>query len=384
MINYNKIAIIGAGNGGRATAVYMKNRGFTVNLAFRTFNSIKTIYFTKQIRSEGKLKGIFNVDLITPEYSQLLPEDIGVIIYVLPANIHAEVTRKILPYLQNNQIILLTPGRTWGAIEVNTIIQNLRPELRVYVGETQTLPFTSRSVGDTGVDIIKIKARCQYCFYPEKFNHRVATTMFKLFPRLEEVDDIRITSLNNIGAMLHPTGLILNTGTISRQQPLHFYTEGMSKDVVKVVEAVDKERCAIMKKLGMKPLTFLQWASDVYGVREKDFYSTIQRIRSYQNITAPKKMDVRYITEDIPTGLVPLSSIGKYLGIPTPATDALISLGSTILDTDFRSTGRTNENVSLPIHLLSSPDYKPETIIQSSESSQERSEETQLENRNSN
>lgn len=383
MIDYQKVAIIGAGNGGRATAVYLKNRGFTVNLFFRTFEKIKTIYFTKQIRSEGRLKGIYDIDLITPEYSQLLEEDIGVIIYVLPANVHADTTKKIASYLQNNQILLLTPGRTWGAVEVYNILRKLRPELRVYVGETQTLPFTSRAIADTGVDIIEIKAQCEYCFYPEKYNHRVTAPMFKLFPRLVDVDDIRITSLNNIGAMLHPAGLILNSGTISRGQDLHFYTEGMSTEVVKIVEAVDKERCAVMRKLGMKPVTFLQWASNVYGVREKDFYTTFQRIRSYQTITAPKKMDVRYITEDVPTGLVPISSIGKYLGIPTPATDALINLANVFMNTDFRFIGRTNDNVGLSVDLLISSKHEIETDMPINSQTQEL-EETFLKEENSN
>ncbi len=381
MIDYNKVAILGAGNGGRATAVYLKHRGFKVNLGFRTFERIKNIYFTKQIRSEGRLNGIFDIDLITPEYSQLLEEDIGTIIYVLPANVHAEVTRKILPFLQNNQIILLTPGRTWGAIEVFNIIKKLRPEIRVYVGETQTLPFTSRSIEDNGVDIIKIKNQCQYCFYPEKYNHRVSSTIFKLFPRLIEVDDIRITSLNNIGAMLHPTGLLLNTGTISRQQPLHFYTEGMSREVAKIVQAVDNERCSIMEKLGLKPLSFLQWADNVYNVREKDYYTTFQRIKSYETITAPKSMNVRYITEDVPTGLVPISSIGKFLGIPTPATDALINIASALLSTNYRSIGRTIENIGLPKNLLVSSEKDIMQDVEIENIAQEQAEFTLEENK---
>jgi opine dehydrogenase len=367
MIDYNKVAIIGAGNGGRATAVYLKNRGCTVNLAFRTFEKVKTIYFTKQIRSQGRLSGIFDIDLITPEYGQLLEEDVGAIIYVLPANVHADVTKKIIPYLQNNQIILLTPGRTWGAIEVHNIIRRLRPEIRVFVGETQTLPFTSRAIGDNGVDIIEIKAQTKYCFYPEKFNHRISTPMFRLFPRLVEVNDIRITSLNNIGAVLHPAGLILNTGTISRQKDLHFYSEGMSKDVVKIVEAIDKERCTIMRKIGMKPLTFLQWASEVYSVREKDFYTTFQRVRSYQGILAPKTINVRYISEDIPTGLVPLASIGKFLGVPTPAMDALINLANALLGKDFRRTGRTVENVGVSMNQLISGQNEEITVVEPQE-----------------
>ncbi len=360
MIDYNKIAIIGAGNGGRATAAYLKHRGFTINLHFRTFDKVKNLYFTKQLQSQGKLKGIFDIDLVTPEYSQLLEEDVGVIIYVVPANVHGDITRKIAPFLQNSQIILLTPGRTWGAIEVYTTLQKLRPDLRVYVGETQTLPFTSRLLGDNGVDIIDIKTQVQYCFYPEKFNERVTTTIFKLFPRLEDVDDIKITSLNNIGAMLHPAGLLMNTGTISRKEDLFFYSEGMSKEVVKIVEHADKERCAIMEKLGMKPITFMKWADTVYRVREPNYYQTFQRIRSYRNITAPKTMNVRYLWEDVPTGLVPLSSLGKHIGVPTPVIDSLIDLANVILDTDFREKGRSIENIDLPLSVLTVPEISAE------------------------
>lgn len=371
MIDYNKIAIIGAGNGGRATAAYLKHRGFTINLHFRTFNKVKNLYFTKQLQSQGKLKGIFDIDLVTPEYSQLLEEDVGVIIFVVPANVHRDITRKISPYLQNNQIILLTPGRTWGAVEVYTILQELRPELRVYVGETQTLPFTSRLVGDNGVDIIDIKTQVPYCFYPEKFNERVSTTIFKLFPRLEDVDDIKITSLNNIGAMLHPAGLLMNTGTISRKNDLFFYSEGMSEDVVKVVERADKERCALMEKLGMKPMTFMKWADIVYRVRESTYYQTFQKIRSYQNITAPKTMNVRYLWEDVPTGLVPLSSLGKLLGVPTPTIDSLIAIANVILDTDFWEIGRTNKKINLPMSILADSEVSAEAQKISKEISSE-------------
>jgi opine dehydrogenase len=373
MINYNKIAIIGAGNGGRATAAYLKHRGFTINLYFRTFEKIKNLYFTKQLRSEGKLKGIFDIDLVTPEYSQLLEEDVGVIIYVVPANVHGDITRKIAPLLQNNQIILLTPGRTWGAIEVYNILQEMRPDIRVFTGETQTLPFTSRMVGDNAVDIIDIKTQVKYCFYPERYNQRVSTTIFKLFPRLEDVNDIKITSLNNIGAILHPAGLILNAGTVSRRQDLYFYSEGMTKDIVKVIESADKERCAIMEKLGVKAESFTQWASTVYRVKELTYYQTFQKIRSYQNIYAPKKLNIRYLTEDVPTGLVPLASLGELIGVATTTITSLINLANTLLETDFREKGRTLKNVKLPQDILSPEvlsEHRPKIQFSSPEDSQ--------------
>ena len=46
-------------------------------------------------------------------------------------------------------------------------------------------------------------------------------------------------------------------------------------------------------------------------------------------------------------GLVPLASIGKLVGVPTPTMDALITLGSVINETDYRREGRTVERLGL-------------------------------------
>ena len=61
----------------------------------------------------------------------------------------------------------------------------------------------------------------------------------------------------------------------------------------------------------------------------------------------PFSLDVRHLTEDIPYGLVTFSSLGKLFGVPTPYTDAIITLSEGLLDRDFRSIGRTIEDLGL-------------------------------------
>jgi opine dehydrogenase len=61
----------------------------------------------------------------------------------------------------------------------------------------------------------------------------------------------------------------------------------------------------------------------------------------------PRSMNSRLITEDIPYGLVPLASFGRLAGVPTPVMEALITLASTINQTDYRQVGRTVESLGL-------------------------------------
>jgi len=63
-------------------------------------------------------------------------------------------------------------------------------------------------------------------------------------------------------------------------------------------------------------------------------------------------LDVRYLTEDIPTGLVPLSSIGKYISISTPNINSVIVLANTLLNKNFYKSGRTIENYPVLKSLL--------------------------------
>ena len=56
-------------------------------------------------------------------------------------------------------------------------------------------------------------------------------------------------------------------------------------------------------------------------------------------IVEPETLDHRYITEDVPYGLIPISELGRKLGVTTPLIDSFIEIASMIIQKDFRKTG---------------------------------------------
>ncbi len=60
-------------------------------------------------------------------------------------------------------------------------------------------------------------------------------------------------------------------------------------------------------------------------------------------IKGPLSVTSRYFTEDISTGLVLWLNLGKVLNVLTPNIDAIITLGSSLLKTDFYKEGLTLE-----------------------------------------
>ena len=67
----------------------------------------------------------------------------------------------------------------------------------------------------------------------------------------------------------------------------------------------------------------------------------------YKGVMAPSTLDVRYLNEDVPTGLVPMEEIGKLTGAPTPIITSLIDMAEGLTGNDYRRTGRCLANLGL-------------------------------------
>jgi opine dehydrogenase len=98
--------------------------------------------------------------------------------------------------------------------------------------------------------------------------------------------------------------------------------------------------------------TLVGWFDRVYGVHETTLVETCQRLTynsngPYQATGTPKSLDHKFITEDVPTGLIPMSALGAAAGVGTPAIDALIEIVRSMTGKDFAADGRTLERLGL-------------------------------------
>ena len=77
-----------------------------------------------------------------------------------------------------------------------------------------------------------------------------------------------------------------------------------------------------------------------YNVVEDNLFDAIHSNPGYVGIMAPRTTNIRYITEDIPMSLVPISEFGKALGLKTRVIDSLINIADSIFRKDYRKEGR--------------------------------------------
>ncbi|HQE25499.1 MAG TPA: NAD/NADP octopine/nopaline dehydrogenase family protein, partial [Candidatus Atribacteria bacterium] len=219
---------------------------------------------------------------------------------------------------------------------------------KVIIAEAQTFIFASRISGPAQVRIFRIKNSVPVAAIPAHQTVEVVQTLRKALPQFVPEDNVLKTSFNNIGAVFHPTITILNAGRIeSTHGNFDYYIEGVTPSVALILEEVDKERVKVGEALGIRAITAREWLYSAYDAHGRNLFEAIQNNPGYYGIKAPSTIFHRYLTEDIPASLVPISSLGHMLETPTPTIDAMIHLACVLHGRDYRQEGRTVEKLGL-------------------------------------
>jgi opine dehydrogenase len=267
---------------------------------------------------------------------------------VVPATGHRFIAEQIAPHLKDGQIIVLNPGRTGGALEVLRTIRDCGCRANIVVAEAQTFLYASRAMNPAQTKIFRIKNSIPVAALPAHRTPEVVNALRTAFPQFVPGDNVMKTSLDNIGAIFHPAVTVLNAARIeSTNGDFDYYTEGITPAVAMILEAMDRERVQVAEALGFRAMSAREWLYIAYDAAGRTLYEAMRANRGYDGIKAPKTVYHRYISEDIPMSLVPISSLGSLIGVPTPTIDSIILLGSTLHEVDYRQIGRKVESLGL-------------------------------------
>lgn len=340
-------AVIGGGHGGQGMAAYLGYLGHRVNLYNRTLSKVERIKEQGFIKMEGCISGEGNIELVTDNMEEAV-KGTDVIMITLPASAHREIAGLIAPYVTAEQYVVLNPGRTGGALEFQNIIQRHNPMKNICIIEAQTFLFACRVLQEGTVNIMSIKNEVKIAALPAVRTNEFIELIGRIIPEFVEAGSVLETSFNNIGALLHPVPTILNCGRIeSTKGDFRYYIEGITPTVAKVIEEVDYERMRIAYALGAEAISLIEWLGSTYGAYGSTICEALSNVKGYLELKAPSKMDTRYIFEDVPQSLVPISDMGRYLGIGTPTIDSLIQLASIMHGRDYNLLGRKVSDMGL-------------------------------------
>ncbi len=302
-----RIAVLGAGNGGQAIAGYLSLTGHNVSLFDINTQKVDALKKKGGIRLVGCIEGFGKVQSYTDDIAEAM-EDAEVVMVTTVANAHSSIAESIAPYVKDGMVIILNPGRTCGALVFNQTLKTKGVTCRYYLGEAQTLVYACRITENGTVNIIGVKDEVFLAGLPASDTAHIIQVVNKLYSCFRPVPNVLYTSLENIGAMFHPCVCLFNAATIERQEEFWFYRD-MTDQVAQFIEQFDNP--------------------------------------AYYEIKAPGSIFTRQLTEDIPTGVLPIMELGMAAGVNITLMQSMIRIIQSLLGVDFYSSGRSLKNLGL-------------------------------------
>ncbi len=331
-------AVLGGGAGARASAAELALAGWRVRLwdLPEFAGNLTALAADPVLRVTGRTEGVAPLDAV-PEGIGEAVEGADFIVVVTQAQGHAPIAERLAPVIGAEQTIVVMPGSTGGALEMRRIIGEARG-LAPTIAETATLPYAARSEGERGVRVIHHVALVKLAAIPASETGRVIEALRPVFRGLAAAANVLETMLSNGNPVIHPAVMLLNAGLVERSGgEWEFYEEGVTPAAADLIQAVDEERLALGREIGLDLIPEPEMSRRQGYSEHDDYLRAYRNGPGFQNLGGPATLQHRYLTEDVACGLVTMLELGEVFGVALPTMTAVTQLASALLGRDLRA-----------------------------------------------
>ena len=349
-----QITVLGAGAGGTAVAFDCASHGHDVRLFdFEQFpDNIAKIAEQGGINAEGDISGFGAIAYSGHDIDEAL-RDAELIYVVGPAYSTEPFGEAVAGKLSAGQTVIVSPSSCGGALAFKRAAGLPLDDESIRIAETSTLHYAVRLTEPGKIRVfLKLKAGNLLAALPGKHTGDILELISDVYPSMEAAESVMQTSLQNANPIIHPAVTLSNAARIELTGgDFLFYEEGVSDSVGRLIEALDKERIAIGKALGVSILSDPELGMRQGYMLEPNYGSAYREAPGFLGIGAQPQLDHRYLNEDVGYGLVFMSTLGKQVGVATPGIDAIISVASIVMARDYRAEAlRTPESLGVADH----------------------------------
>lgn len=369
------LLVCGGGNGAHVlTGLASSRPGVKVNVlslfadeAERWRNKLADQYFVVQFKEKDGTSDIITSrpNMITNDPQKAVP-GCNLIIFTVPAFAHEGYFKAIAPYIEPNTVIVGLPSQPGFQFQCCDLLGIAGKTCAIVSFES--LPWACR---------IETFGRMVQVLGPKdtlacSIINRGCRSLFPILPTIQYVvgkepkltEAANYLSINLLAdAVVHPP-MMYGTwkdwdGQPMAEKPL-FY-QGLSEFCAEMLDKVSNELVATAKAIHQKypdmDMSDVIHLFDWYKLNYKDSIADMSSLRmamktcsAYNGLCHPMKetpdgkfvpdFHYRYMTEDIPFGMVVFRGIAELAGVATPAMDETLYWGQKILGKEFLVDGK--------------------------------------------
>lgn len=335
-------SFIGMGASGAALAAHACLRGLRIAAWYDSGPAVEAA-----VRQQGGFlySGIFGEGLLPMPPMAQSPGDLArasTIVVSVTADQHEDVARRLAGVLTADHLVVLHCGYLGGSRVFQRSLEAAGCTARPKIVETMNSLHLSGRPSPGRVVARSHKQWLELAGATRGDADVAIRRLGELWPELKVGANALQCGLNNPNSLGHLPVMLGHLGLLNDDHGdltcgvLHF-SEAYSGFVAGIAEAFEKERMAVVRALGLVPLPVDDFDALAYppGTRLEE----VERFGP--------KLQLRYLTEDLPCDLVPVEDLARLVACPTPLTTAMIDLVNAALRCNFRETGRTVEKLGI-------------------------------------
>ncbi|MFK7859229.1 MAG: NAD/NADP octopine/nopaline dehydrogenase family protein [Granulosicoccus sp.] len=334
------VGLAGAGSVAYGTACVLLQNGHRAMLWSPSGERTSELSAGKALVASKSVDGEFT-PAVAADASQLAADN-DVLMLVVPGYAHKRVMDALIPHIRPYHVVIISSHASLGALYMARELASRNLTIPIIAwGTTLT---TGRQLDKCSVLINTVRSQIDFCVLPSSRTEEAQSLCESLFgQRFVAREGLLAISLSNLNPQNH-MGIAL--GNITRMERGESWSQGqnVTPAIGALLEALDLERLAIADELGLSVRTIFEHFHLSFHVPVASISDMNQAMHEQGNGgIGPNTADSRYVTEDVPYGLVVTARLGRLVGKPAPLHEAGIALFSAMYGRDF-----TAENELLP------------------------------------
>lgn len=335
-----RVAIIGAGGIGRGYAAFLASRGHEPVIWSPSGAALADFADGAELTVTGRIAASLPLT-VAGDCAEALSGAQAVIVAV-QANGFKTVLDALAGHLVAGQSVIVSALCSFAALYLHRLLVARGLDLPIAAWATTAL--TARKSGPRGVHISGVRTRLDVATLPRRLSDQGLSICRTLFgDRFEPREDLLAIMLSNLNPPAHMANMLGNLTRAERGEDWPNYGS-ITPGVGRIVEAMDVERLALAAAFGLSVRSIQEHYALSFGVAPGPVGEMAAAVHVKRpELLGPKTLDTRFITEDVPFGLVPLEVLGAIAGVALPLHQSGIALFNAICARDFRA-----ENDLLP------------------------------------
>jgi opine dehydrogenase len=335
-----RVAIIGSGGIARGYAAFRAQAGHEPVLWSPSGAALRDFAGNAPLEVGGRIEASLPLR-VAADCAEAVARAEAVIVAVA-ANGFRTALEGLAGELRLGQGVVISAHSSFAALYLHELLQRRGVEIAISAWATTVL--TARKTGPQGVHVSGIRETIDVATLPSRRAEEGLALCRALFgDRFEPRADLLAIMLSNLNPPGHMAVMLGNLTRAEKGEDWPNYGS-ITTGVGRIIEAMDAERLALAAAFGLKVRTIQDHYGLSFGVAPGPVGEMAAAVYARRpELLGPKSLDTRFISEDVPFGLVPLEALGRIAGVPLPLHQAGIALFDAICARDFRS-----ENDLLP------------------------------------